>query len=382
MLKSEMKKLRFLKISFYASLLLLFGGQVNAQISNPAMPDTSTGERLADLRIGAYLDLYSGWFSKAGKDGSVLYFVSMNQTRSVSVNLAMLDFRYSKNRIRARFMPGFGSYMNSNYSAEPGGLGYLVEANAGYCLFPNRQIWLDAGVLSSPYSNESCISRDHLMYSRSLAPEYVPYYLSGIKLTLPLSKSLNLYLYALNGWQQIQDKNEYPAFGSQLEWRGQKSLINWNTFIGDERRSLPGVKGMQQRMRWFTDLYWVYNPEGKLSATACAYAGVQEYAAGWKFRQAAWWQANAILRYRISERNSISARLEYFSDPRAAVTEPLFGNIGFETGSGGLCWNVNLSENALFRLEGRHFFSGLRLFETGKQGQQATWLLSGMTIWF
>jgi hypothetical protein len=305
----------------------------------------------------------------------------MNRNREVNVNLAMLDFRYAKNRVRARLMPGFGTYMNANYT-EPGGLAYLVEANAGYCLFPDKQVWLDAGVLSSPYSNESCISRDHLMYSRSFAPEYVPYYLSGIKLSVPLTGSLNLYLYGLNGWQQIRDKNDYPAFGTQLEWRGKKNLLNWNTFLGDERDLSRGQKGSLQRMRWFTDLYWVYNPDGKLSATACAYAGVQEYAEGWKIRRATWWQANAILRLRFSERHSLSGRLEYFSDADAAVIEPLYENNGFRAGSAGLCWNVNLTENAMFRFEGRQLFSEQRLFSSDESGRHALWLLSGMTIWF
>lgn len=367
---------------YFITAVLFYFPSASGQISNPAMPDTSRGEKLEDLRIGAYLDVFGGWFSAENTGGSVPYFVSMNRSREISVNLAMLDFRYAKKRVRARLMPGFGTYMNANYAAEPGSLAWLVEANVGYCLHPEKQIWLDAGVLSSPYSNESCISRDHLMYSRSLAPEYVPYYLSGIKLSMPLGKRLNLYLYGLNGWQQIQDRNSYPAFGSQLEWRSRKSLINWNTFIGDERNAGSGIKAAQQRLRWFTDVYWVFNPDGKLSATACAYAGLQEYAVGWKFRKASWWQLNGILRYRWSERHSLSARLEYFSDPSAVVTEPLFGNTGFEIGSAGLCWNVHVSGNALFRVEGRQFFSRDSLFKEDKKGRQATWILTGFTIWF
>ncbi len=353
-----------------------------AQVSNPAMPDSSVGEKLADLRIGAYLDVYAGWFSHKGSSSQVPYFVSMNQSRQVSVNLALLDFRYQKNRIRARLMPGFGTYMNSNYSAEPGSLGYLVEANAGFCLFPEKQIWLDAGVLSSPYTNESCFSRDHLMYSRSLAPEYVPYYLSGAKLSLPLSRNLTLYLYALNGWQQIQDRNDRPALGTQLEWRGQKSLFNWNTYLGDERNGVSGLKGEKQRMRWFSDVYWVFNPDGDWSATACAFAGLQEYANGWKWSNASWWQVNGILRYRFHPDHSISARLEYFSDARAVVTEPLNPEGGFNLGSAGFCWNSSLGKNALFRVEGRQFFSKEKLFSDGNSGKAASWILSGLTLWF
>ena len=343
--------------------------------------DSSSRNLPEGLKIAAYLDLYAGSFAPYTKGGSVPYFVNMNRNRELAVNLCMLDFNYENKRIRARLAPGFGTYMNSNYAAEPGSLASLVEANAGFCLFPERKIWLDAGVLGSPYSSEGFLSRDQHLYSRSLAPEYVPYYLSGIKLSIPLSKCINLYIYGLNGWQQIRDKNQYPAIGTQLEYLGKRSRLNWNTFAGDERDVLAGEKGRMQRMRWFTDVYWIYNPEGKVSATACAYAGIQEYAAGWNSGKAIWWQLNGSLRYRLSEKNSFSARLEYFSDPNAAVIEPVFGSKGFNTGSGSLCWNYNLSSNATFRFEGRQFLSSESLFGDGKNGRQATWLLAGLTFW-
>ncbi|MBL0083634.1 MAG: outer membrane beta-barrel protein [Saprospiraceae bacterium] len=85
------------------------------------------------------------------------------------------------------------------------------------------------------YTNESAISKDHLMYTRSLAPEYVPTIFSGVKLTMPISAKVTAYLYLLNGWQQIKDNNVNLAFGSQLEYRpDDQNLINWNTYIGDE----------------------------------------------------------------------------------------------------------------------------------------------------
>jgi hypothetical protein len=46
------------KILFRLILLLILPGALLAQVSNPAMPDSSMGEKLADLRIGAYLDVY------------------------------------------------------------------------------------------------------------------------------------------------------------------------------------------------------------------------------------------------------------------------------------------------------------------------------------
>ena len=361
-------------------LFLLPPFRLRAQIQNPALPDTSYGEKVENLRIGGYVDLYYGSFHPSPAVGDLPYFVSMNQNRQVAVNLACIDLRYAKDRIRARLIPGFGSYMNANYAGEPGGLANLVEANLGYCLDVKRQIWVDAGILSSPYSNESCFSRDHLMYSRSLAPEFVPYYLSGVKGSMPLSGKLNLSLYFLNGWQQIRDRNRAPAFGTQLEWRpGNRSLLNWNTFIGNEQNPEAGLQGSFQRMRWFTDVYWVFNPEGKITATSCAYLGLQEYAPGFGRKQTWWWQANAQLRWKFTGTQSLSCRAEYFHDPQQAII-PITGPAGgFQAGSAGLCWNIKLAANTLFRLEGRQFFSTKNLFGTGNS---ATWLLTGFSAGF
>lgn len=366
---------------FFVMIGLLIFKETAAQVQNPAMPDTSFGEKVENLRIGGYLDLYYGGFRAGGVRGrEVPYFVSMNQTRQVSVNLACLDLRYSSGRIRSRLIPGFGTYMNANYIGEPGGLAYLVEANAGYCVNVKRQIWLDAGVLSSPYSNESCISKDHLMYSRSLAPEYVPYYLSGVKGSMPLGPDVRLSLYFLNGWQQIRDRNPYPAFGTQLEWQaGKRSLINWNTFAGNEQNSEAGIQGEFQRFRWFTDVYWVFNPEGKVTLTSCAYLGLQEYAPGFKRRKAYWWQVNGQIRWRITPVHSLSGRLEYFSDPFQAVAASLVSGKGFEMGSAGLCWNLKAADRLLFRIEYRQFLARESILFNSSA---ASWLLTGMSVAF
>ena len=98
------------------------------------------------------------------------------------------------------------------------------------------KIWVDIGVLGSPYTNESAISRITHVYVR-FAPENVPYYITGAKFTVPVNSKLNTYLYIINGWQVIQDNN---SWGNPLEHKVEYRptdhvLFNWNTYIGDER---------------------------------------------------------------------------------------------------------------------------------------------------
>lgn len=352
--------------------------QLFSQVVNTGVADTTTGEQIGELTIGGFVDTYYGYITNSNNS----YFVSSSRSNEVNVNLAFIDFRYHHKRVRARLAPAFGTYINSNYINEPGVLKNLLEANVGLKLFKGKDIWLDAGVLGSPYTNESAVSKDHFMYTRSLSAEYVPYYLSGAKLSVPMGSKFNAYLYFLNGWQQIQDFNKGKSIGTQLEFRPNNNhLFNWNAYIGDERN----VFAPQNRMRYFSDVYWIYNPGKKLAITSCVYYGIQQVTDSLnKLSNNTWFQANLIAKYNFTESTNISGRFEYFSDPRSVQITPITGVSGFNTFSGSLGLNVTVMNHAMFRLEGRHFFSKDKIYATEKLAptNNSTWLVSNLTIWF
>jgi hypothetical protein len=299
----------------------------------------------------------------------------MARHNEVTINLAYVDIKYSSSRLRGRFVPGFGSYINANYAAETGSLKNIVEASAGMRLFKDKSIWLDAGVFGSPYTNESAISKDHLAYTRSFAPEYVPYYLSGIKLSMPITNKVNAYLYILNGWQQIKDANKGKSVGTQLEYRPNNYwLLNWNTYVGDESSALSPQNGT----RYFSDLFFIYS-KNRFSATGCAYYGVQEREMG----NASWWQANLIGRYNVTERTSVTGRVEYFEDLNAVQITPLTSANGFSSCSSSLGINYKVAENVLVRIEGRTFFSDKEVYERDSSPvKNGNLLSSNITMWF
>ncbi|MBK9192094.1 MAG: outer membrane beta-barrel protein [Crocinitomicaceae bacterium] len=204
-----------MKSIYQLAICLLFFNPNNslfAQVTNTATLDTTGGQQIGNTSIGAYLDAYFGYdFNEpAGKD--VPLFVSSARHNEFNINLAFIDFRYNSENFRARVVPAFGTYMNSNYASEPGTLRNLLEANTGFRISKKKNIWIDAGILGSPYTNESAISKDHLMYTRSLAPEYVPYYLCGIKTSFPLGKKtefLFLHLKRMAANQRSEQRKIY-----------------------------------------------------------------------------------------------------------------------------------------------------------------------------
>jgi hypothetical protein len=362
--------------------LFLSAGHASGQLSNPAQPDTANGVRIDKLSIGALVDVYYGAVPTLAGGNQVPYFVSSGRNNEWSVNLAYVDVRYTDNRVRARIIPAFGSFMESNFSGESSGFRNLLEANAGIRLTKKRAIWLDMGILSSPYTNESAVSKDHLMYTRSLAPEYVPYYLAGAKLTFPLHRKATFYLMLLNGWQEINDRNSSKSLGTQLEYRWNDSnLLNWNTYIGEEGSPARRDFGL----RYFTDVYWVHQSEGPWSWTSCAYLGIQEITTQSGQKNSEWWQWNAIVKRRISDDWSLAVRGEYFSDPNAIQIIPVnFTERSFDAWSAGLCASYHSGAHALLRFEGRYFGSSRSVFPSSAASfnTRMLWLSSSLCVWF
>lgn len=209
-----------------------------------------------------------------------------------------------------------------------------------------------------------------------------PNYLSGAKLSVPMGKKITTYFYIFNGWQVIQDNNDKKAFGTQVEYRpNDKLLINWNTFLGDER----SIDKPTNRMRYFTDIYAIYSPSTKFSFTSCAYIGIQnrQYINS-TTESLLWWQANFIGSWKFSDKVSLAGRIEYFKDDKGAILNAITGKEGFETWSFGSCLNISVFGNAMFRLDGRLFSSQRSVFfdESQNLSNTAGLLTGNITVWF
>lgn len=337
-------------------IALLFPILTNAQIVkfNPGADSTKT------VTVEGYADIYFGFDFNHPEDANRPYSVTQHRHNEFNVNLAYVSLKYNASRVRAVFTPGFGTYMNSNYAAERITLKNIVEAYVGVKLFEKHDIWLDAGVFVAPYTTESAISFDQLLYSRTFGAEYSPYYLTGAKLSTPITKKLNLYLYLANGWQVIEDVNNPLAFGSSLEYKPTEKLtIVWNTYFGSEYSvTTPTYRGRQ-----FSDLYFIYNPTKKLTLSLDVYAGRQKTKDSITEKSAVnWGQGNLNARYSWNTRNSVSARAEYFNDKHNVFIVPVTGPDEFECYSYSLGYNKMITDNVMFRMESRYFHSPQDIF--------------------
>ncbi len=359
-----------MKYFLYTFFFLFFSIKIQAQVVNSATLDTNAIKKKGTVTLGGMIDTYYlyDFNNPQGKDRPFTF--SNSRHNEFTINLAYIDIKYISERLRGRVVPGFGTYMNANYVDEPATLKNFVEANIGVKLSEKKNIWLDAGILGSPYTPESAISKDQIMYTRSIGTDLVPYYLSGVKLSLPLAPKLMSYIYILNGWQNIKETNEQKSLGTQVEYRpNDKLLLNWNTYTGDERSDANPTK----RVRFFNDFYVIYSPNDKFTFTSCAYLGFQQYT---DIETKVWWQANAILKYNFTKKLNLATRIEYFSDKRGEY-------VGSNVFSTSTSFNISVLDNVLIRFEGR-FYSAEDKIYTNKVNPSKLdgFLATNMTVWF
>ncbi|MFM7748329.1 MAG: outer membrane beta-barrel protein [Bacteroidota bacterium] len=268
----------------------------------------STGER--PVGFGSTADLYRNWSN--AKATEIPDLVSSASLHQWSVNLAYLDLRYRGDQIRSRLMPAFGTYMERNYGpGEP----RLLEASLGYKPWKSRDFWVDAGLLGSPFTNESPLSRDQPTYTRSLSAEFVPYFLSGVRLGTTWGPQLSTYLYAVNGWQQAVDRVPGQALVVQVEYRpAAKILFNVNFFRGREQHATQRLAGSNQPsngLRTLWDAYVIFRPTPQLLLTSSFYHGTQN--------NDRWNQANLIIEKKWGSQGAFHLRVEALNDTAGVV---------------------------------------------------------------
>jgi hypothetical protein len=346
------------KLYFFIAAFLITNANMFAQVINFSPTSDST----AKITLEGYVDTYFGFDFSEPADANMPYFVSQNRHNEFNINLAYISLKYTSDRVRATFTPGFGTYMNSNYAAERITLRNIVEADVGVKLFKNKDIWLDAGVIGSPFTNESAISFDQPTLTRSFASEYVPYFVTGARLTIPIENIFTAYLFLLNGWQVIEAVNPPLAFASEFEYKPTDKLtFTLNTFYGYEQ----SASAPKNRIRTLLDFYTVYKP-GKFSFTLSSYVGNQQRRDSLDvLTDKVWWQINGTARYSLTEKHSIVARVEYFNDPHSVMITPVTGVKGFISASYSLGYNLAITPSVLFRVEGRYFQSPDDVFTHG-----------------
>lgn len=302
------------------------------------------------VEFNGYVEAYYLYdFNQPQNNNRPPFIYSHNRHNEININLAYLKMSYVATRLRANIAVMMGTYSNANLAAEPGLLKNIYEANAGINLSKKKQVWLDGGVFASHIGFESAVGKDCWNVTRSMLADNSPYYESGLKLTYTSDNGKLLVSgLVLNGWQRIQrvGGSSLPSFGWQIQGKpNDKILINSSAFIGTDKPDSV------RQMRYFHNLYAVFNATDKLGIIVGLDAGIEQKAKGSK--QYNYWYAPVLIaRYAFIDQLAMAARLEYYEDKSGVIIAT-----GTPNGFGTLGYSLNLDyspiSNAMIRLEGR-----------------------------
>ena len=332
------------------------------------------------LSISGYLETYYNYdFSNPADHNRSGFVYSHNRHNEVNLNLAFIKAAYSTEKVRANLALMTGTYANANLAAEPGVLRNVFESNAGVKISKKKNLWVDAGIFASHIGFESAIGKDCWNLTRSILADNSPYFESGVKVSYT-SDNEKWFVSGLilNGWQRIQrvNGNNTPAFGHQLTFKpNSKVTLNSSSFIGSD------TPDSTRQMRYFHNFYGIFQLTNKFGIIAGFDIGAQQKAKN-SNDYSTWYTPVLILKYAPTEKVSIAARGEYYSDANGVIINTGTFN-GFQTYGYSLNLDYLVMNNVMWRIEGRGFSSKDKIFHLNeKPSTQNYFFTSALAISF
>jgi hypothetical protein len=316
--------------------------------STTVFAQDSTKQQINHLTFSGYIEPYYGYdFNKPRDNNRPSFVYSYNRHNEFNVNLAYLKASYNEDRVRGNFAIAAGTYMNANYSSEPGVLKNIFEADAGFKISKKKNLWLDAGIMPSHIGFESAVGKNCWNLTRSIVADNTPFFESGAKISFTTDDSKWLFsIMGLNGWQRITRVagNSLMSGGTQITFTpSSKTSINYSTFFGTD---LPDSV---RAWRYYHNLYGIFQLTEKIGLILNLDFGQQQSGKG-SSTLYAWYSPVAIVRFTPTAQWAIAVRGEYFSDEHGIMIRTNTPN-GFKTFGASFNIDRNIGDHFVWRTE-------------------------------
>lgn len=332
----------------------------------------------ASFQVSGYAEAYYSYdFGKPVDNNKPSFVYSHNRHNEFNINLAFIKAAYSNERVRANIALAAGTYMNANYSAEPGVLKNIFEANAGVKLSARKNLWLDIGILPSHIGFESAIGKDNWTLTRSMVADNSPYFESGARLSYATDNGRwQVSVLALNGWQRITrvSGNSLMSWGSQFTFKPSANLtINYSNFAGTDKPDSI------RAWRIYHNLYATWQISEKVGLITGFDIGSEQKSKG-SSKYNTWYAPVAILRITPSSEWAFALRGEYFNDKNGVV----ISGGHFETTGLSATADYFIFKNAVLRAEAKSYSGKNDWFvdSNGKPSGNNHSLSFALAVWF
>jgi hypothetical protein len=254
---------------------------------------------------------------------------------------------------------------------------YIWQAYGTYVFPVGKGLQTDFGKFASMLGYETNYAKDNNQFSRAYLFNFLPFYHTGLRLSLPVNDKVTVLYMLTNGVQQTEDFNNFKSNHlaavikptSQLTWTA-------NYYFGQEQADLSKPDGPDGFFR-VIDSYLAYAPTSKLSL------GVDVNYTTNEVNQAdpetALQGTGVYARFQASARTALSVRYERLDD------EGLFGGIEQLLQEVTVTLEHKFADGFLLRGELRRDWSNERFFTSDRPGDLRTaqnTALVGLVWWF
>jgi hypothetical protein len=332
-------------------------------------------EVLAEASFTGFIDTYYAWDLDPASDRRRVYTTQPLKHDTFSTNLAMLGYRIEKQKVRGQLTLQAGDSVDINYKSEAKegqGVKNFQEAYVGMKLAEGT--WLDAGIYLGHIGNESWISGQNWTYSRSMQLDFVPYYTAGIRLSGKDGQN-TWQFHVMNGWQTINEVNNGKAIGTQYSWNRKSFSITYNTQVGHE--VFPGQK--TSGLRTYQNLHWEV-PGRIIDWKMAVDVGTQNVPG--EEKTLIWGATSSQWRWRIDEKWTCAARVEYFHDAKGAINPT--GKVGnFRVAGASINADYKWENGLISRLELRKLQAADAIYpKNHSQGFSDSFIVSSLSYNF
>lgn len=319
-----------------------------------ATAQDSVNKQNNPLSFSGYIEAYYSYdFNKPTNNNRPSFFYSYNRHNEFNINIGLIRASYNTDRIRGNIALAAGTYVNANYSAEPGVLKNLYEGNVGVKISKKENLWIDAGIFASHIGFESAIGKDCWNLTRSIVADNTPYFESGAKITYTTKDSKWLLsALVLNGWQRITrvPGNSLMSWGTQLTYTPSGKLtLNWSTFLGTDKPDSTRL------WRIYHNLYGIFQLSDKVGLTLGFDIGREQVSKGSSDKNTVY-SPVAIVRFTPNDKWAIAIRGEYYSDENGVIISTGTPN-GFKTFGTSINFDRTITGNMVWRTEFRTLHS-------------------------
>ena len=348
-----------MRVSIPCFIALLLAGTLQAQESES--PFTFTG----------YADVYYGYDFSQPLNSSRQYVTQAARHSEFNLNWGYVLAEYAGDRVRSSLGFHTGTYVQTNYAAEPNDLTRMIyQANAGVRL--GKAVWVDAGIITPHSGYEGAASLDNEIYTRALATEFTPYYLTGVKLSAPLGEKADLTAVVVNGWQLIAETNTGKSVGVNLQYRPIEPLtLSYGNLIGDEAPRLL-VAGMEAKVRNYHNLWAKYDLTQQTHVVLSLDYGTQELLNSQEKGRFTSWMA--IVNHDIGDKASVAVRMENFTDGDEIIVNATNAD-EFDLTTASITGTYKVTPDAFLRLEAKAGEASRSIFRTEEGGNTGKFFL-------